>query len=203
MNFKFSNSTHHQLLLAASEFPQPLLQDYILVLSSILHPSLNHAVWKQLQSSSLNCLRPFSLTVYLVGNFQCPNSSSSLLTAFPTPQHLQTSEYWMDLAETKAVCEQNSCTHMTYHCSQTPVCTLLTSGPGPPASTGHPSAGSSAESACPDEDLCSVTKEERFIRYLFSPPVFLHAKLVLPLQHNARRAFATSVLQAKNVFRAE
>lgn len=38
---------------------------------------------------------------------------------------------------------------------------------------------------------------------LFSPPVLLHAKLVLPLQHDARRAFASSVLQAKNVFTVE
>lgn len=75
MNFKFSNSTHHQPLLAASEIPQPLLADCILVSSSLLHPSLNHTVWEQLQSSILNCLCPFSLTVHLVGNFQWPNYS--------------------------------------------------------------------------------------------------------------------------------
>lgn len=117
---------------------------------------------------------PASLLPHSAFSWEFPVSQLSLLPSslhfYPSaPSNLTISEHWMDLAETKAACKQNSCTHMIYHCSQTSVGTLLTSGPGPPASTGRPSAGSSAESACPDEDLCSVTKEERFFKYL---PIF-------------------------------
>lgn len=55
---------------------------------------------------------------------------------------------------------------------RTAVGTLLTSGPGPPASTGCPSAGSSAGSACPGADLGSI--EEENIILLFKGIQLLH-----------------------------
>lgn len=94
--------------------------------------------------------------------------STPYLLCISTPQYHKT---WLSCSwNTRQTCRgQNKLTdkmaspHAIYHCTGTTVCTLLTSGPGPPASRGCPSTGSSAESACPDEDLCSITKEKRVI----------------------------------------
>lgn len=92
-------------------------------------------------------------------------SSSAVLFPSPTEPAQLLPEHQTDLLGA----EKTASSPLIYQCRKTSVCTLLTSGPGPPASTGCPSAGSSAESACPGADLGSIT-EEKGRKYLPKSP---------------------------------